>query len=115
MTDHAVTSPEVVDLARRVQVVHDPALDAGYPAGRPARVRILLRDGSERSAAADLPRGDAGRAFSRTELAAKSARLLTHAFGDAGCEVLTAVHELGARGRARGVGSALRRAAGQLR
>ena len=68
MTDDAVTAPDVLDLARRVRVVHDPELDAGYPAGRPARVRVTLRDGGERSAAADRPRGDADRAFSRAEL-----------------------------------------------
>jgi 2-methylcitrate dehydratase PrpD len=115
MTDDAVTAPDVVDLARRVRVVHDPELDEGYPAGRPARVRVTLRDGSERSAAADRPRGDADRAFSRAELAGKSARLLAHRFGDAGADVLAAVHALGGDGRARDVGAALLRAAGTAR
>jgi 2-methylcitrate dehydratase PrpD len=115
LTDAAVTAPDVVDLARRVAVVHDPALDDGYPAGRPARVRMTLRDGSELAAAADRPRGDADRAFTRAELAAKSARLLTSRFGDAGRDVLAAVHALAVDGRARDVGSALRRAAGGLR
>jgi 2-methylcitrate dehydratase PrpD len=111
MTDDAVTAPDVLDLARRVRVVHDPDLDEGYPDGRPARVRVRLRDGTERSATADRPRGDADRAFSRAELAAKSARLLAHRFGDAGADVLAAIHGLGGDGRARDVGAALRRAA----
>jgi 2-methylcitrate dehydratase PrpD len=115
LTDDAVTAPDVVDLARRVRVVHDPDLDDGYPAGRPARVRLVLRDGEEHTAAADRPRGDADRAFSRAELAAKAGRLLAHRFGDAGADVLTAVHALAADGRARDVGAALRRAAGGLR
>jgi 2-methylcitrate dehydratase PrpD len=115
MTDDAVTAPDVVDLARRVRVVHDPALDDGYPAGRPARVRVTLRDGSEHGAAADRPRGDADRAFSRPELAGKAARLLAHRFGDAGADVLAAVHALADGGRARDTGAALRRAAGGLR
>jgi 2-methylcitrate dehydratase PrpD len=115
MTDDVVTAPDVVDLAGRVRVVHDPELDEGYPAGRPARVRVTLRDGGERCAAADRPRGDADRAFSRAELAAKSARLLAHRFGDAGADVLATVHALGTDGRARAVGAALRRAAGTAR
>ena len=49
-------------LAARVTVCHDPALDDGYPAGRPARVRVVRADGSELTASADLPRGDAERA-----------------------------------------------------
>lgn len=115
LTDEAVTAPDVVDLARRVQVVHDPTLDAGYPTGRPARVRVTLADGGEHTAGADRPRGDADRAFSRAELAGKAGRLLTSRFGDGGRDVLTAVHTLAAGARARDVGTALRRAARGLR
>jgi 2-methylcitrate dehydratase PrpD len=115
LTEEGVAAPDVVDLARRVRVVHDASLDAGYPAGRPARVRVTLRDGSERTAAADRPRGDADRAFTRAELAGKAGRLLAHRFGDAGWGVQTAVHALAAAGRARDVGAALRRAAGGSR
>jgi len=115
MTDEVVTAPDVVDLARRVQVMHDPSLDDGYPAGRPARVLITLGDGSERTASADRPRGDADQGFTRAELAAKAGRLLAHRFGDAGRDVMTAVHALAAGGAARDVGTALRRAAGGLR
>jgi 2-methylcitrate dehydratase PrpD len=115
MNDDVVTAADVVDLARRVRVVHDPSLDEGYPAGRPARVRVTLGDGSERTASADRPRGDADRAFSRAELAGKADRLLASRFGDAGRDVLTAVHALAAGGGARDVGTALRRAAGGLR
>jgi 2-methylcitrate dehydratase PrpD len=115
LTDDVVTDPDVVDLARRVRVVHDPLLDAGYPGGRPARIRVALRDGTERTAGADRPRGDADRAFSRAELAGKAERLLTHRFGDGGRDVLTAVHALAAEGRARDVGATLRGAARGLR
>jgi 2-methylcitrate dehydratase PrpD len=115
LTDDAVTDPDVVDLARRVRVVHDPSLDAGYPDGRPARIRVALRDGTERTAGADRPRGDADRAFSRAELAGKAGRLLAHRFGDGGRDVLTAVHALAAEGRARDVGATLRGAARGLR
>lgn len=111
MTDRMVTSAGVRDLASRVRVVHDPALDAGYPAGRPAQVRVLLADGTVRDASTARPRGDAERAFTREELAAKASRLLTHVFGGAGALVLQAVHGLAVGGRARDVGRAVREAA----
>ncbi|MGY1721470.1 MmgE/PrpD family protein [Blastococcus sp. SYSU DS0533] len=106
-----VTAPQVQDLAGRVRVVHDPALDAGYPAGRPARVRVELADGTEEHAEADRPRGDADRAFTRPELAAKADRLLGARFGAAGPGVLAAVHALADGGTPRELGAALRRAA----
>ncbi|MDP5181222.1 MmgE/PrpD family protein [Blastococcus sp. BMG 814] len=106
-----VTAPEVRELAGRVRVVHDPALDAGYPAGRPARVRVELTDGTEQHAEAGRPRGDADRAFPRTELAAKAGRLLGARFGAGGPELLAAVHALADGGTPRGLGAALRRAA----
>ncbi|WNV76180.1 MmgE/PrpD family protein [Geodermatophilus sp. DSM 44513] len=111
MTSAVVTSPAVRDLAARVRVVHDATLDAGYPAGRPASVRLTLADGGTRTAAAARPRGDADRAFSRAELAAKAERLLVARFGTAGRSVLAAVHALADGGDARTVGAALRRAA----
>ena len=116
LVDATVTSAPVRALAERVRVVHDPALDAGYPAGRPARVRVRLAGRGQLTAAADRPRGDADRAFGRAELAAKATRLLTRRFGAAGAEdVLAAVHALADGGTTRGLGAALRRAAGGAR
>jgi 2-methylcitrate dehydratase PrpD len=111
LDDATVGSPAVRDLAARVRVVHDPDLDAGYPAGRPARVRVVLADGSAVHASADRPRGDADRAFSRAELAAKAARLLAARFGEHGGPVLDALAALADGGPARAVGTALRDAA----
>ncbi|MGY2064287.1 MmgE/PrpD family protein [Blastococcus sp. SYSU DS0619] len=110
-----VRAPEVRELAGRVRVVHDPALDDGYPAGRPARVRVELADGSEHHAEAGRPRGDADRAFSRSELAAKAGRLLTARFGAAGPDLVAAVHALADGGTPRELGAALRRATGGAR
>ncbi len=111
MVDDTVLSPAVVGLARTVRVVHDPGLDAGYPAGRPSRVDVVLRDGTELSASSGRPRGDADRAFDRPRLAAKAARLLTHRFGGGGPAVLRAAHDLAHGGDARDLGRALRTAA----
>ncbi|GIF63649.1 hypothetical protein Ais01nite_16840 [Asanoa ishikariensis] len=111
MTAEVVRSPAVRELAARVDVHHDPALDAGYPAGRPARVRVVRADGSELTASADLPRGDDTRAFDRDALRAKARRLIGHRFpGHAGA-VLAAVDGLATGGSARDLGAALRAAA----
>lgn len=113
MTNATVTSDAVRELARRVRVAHDPALDAGYPAGRPARVRIRLRDGTVLTGRADRPRGDADRALDRTRLRAKADRLLTGRFGaDAGRAVLAAAHGLATGDTPRELGERLRAAAG---
>lgn len=112
LTAERVMSCDVRDLASRVTVVHDPALDDGYPAGRPARVRVQLLDGSRREATAGLPRGDDDHRWSREALRRKATRLLTGRFGSAGNDVLAAVHALAAGGDARGLGLQIRSAAG---
>jgi 2-methylcitrate dehydratase PrpD len=112
VTDERVRATDVRDLASRVEVVHDPALDAGYPAGRPARVTVVLRDGATLEATAERPRGDADRALSRDELRAKAARLLTGCFGEAGAAVLQAVHGLATGLPVATLGHTIRSAAG---
>ncbi len=114
MTTGTVASPAVQDLAERVRVIHDPALDVGYPDGRPARVTVVLRDGTVRTAAGDRPRGDADRALDRGQLRAKAERLLTSRFGNAGSDVLAAVHALADGGTPRQWGERLRAAAGEV-
>lgn len=112
LTAARVASRDVRDLAARVTVVHDPALDEGYPAGRPARVCVHLLDGSRREATAGLPRGDDDHRWSREALQRKATRLLTGQFGSAGVDVLAAVHALATGGDARGLGQQIRSAAG---
>ena len=112
VTDERVLAAEVRNLASRVEVIHDPALDAGYPAGRPARVTVVLWDGATVEAAADRPRGDADRALSRDELRTKAARLLTDRFGEAGAGVLEAIHGLVTGVPVATLGQTIRSAAG---
>ncbi|MEO7236600.1 MAG: hypothetical protein ABIW80_14660, partial [Lapillicoccus sp.] len=113
MTDERVRAADVCELAARVTVVHDPALDTAYPSGRPARVTAHLRDGSLHEAGADRPRGDADRALSRDALRDKAYRLLTGRFGDAGSAVLEAVHGVGAGMPVAELGRAIRHAGGE--
>ncbi|SCG68029.1 MmgE/PrpD family protein [Micromonospora humi] len=110
LTARSVCSAPVRELAARVEVRHDPALDAGYPAGRPARVRVERADGSVLTGAADLPRGDGARAFGRDVSRAKARRLLGHRFPGHADVVLTAIDGL-ATGGVRALGAALRAAA----
>lgn len=112
LTSERVMSSDVRDLASRVTVVHDPGLDSGYPAGRPAHVRVELRDGSRLEATAGLPRGDDQRRWSREALRDKATRLLTGRFGSAGEDILGAVHALASGGDARDLGLLIRAAGG---
>ncbi|MEQ4299977.1 MmgE/PrpD family protein [Plantactinospora sp. B6F1] len=111
MTTGTVRSAAVTELAARVRVVHDPELDQGYPAGRPARVRVLLTDGTELLGRADRPRGDADRGFSRAELRGKARRLLAHRFPGRADALLGAVDALATGGTAGELGFRFRRAA----
>ena len=108
----AVGAPAVGDLADRVHVVHDPDLDAGYPNGRPARVAVLLRDGTTRTANCTRPRGDADRWLNRDQLADKAIRLFNRRFQAQGPALLAAIRTLADDRPVRTVGGALRRAAG---
>lgn len=115
LTHERVQADDVRDLASRVEVVHDPTLDAGYPGGRPARVHVVMRDGSCREAAASRPRGDADRSFSRATMREKASRLLIGRFGAPGQNLLDAVHALAAGGDARNLGQQIRMATGAPR
>jgi 2-methylcitrate dehydratase PrpD len=42
----ALADPIVLTLADRVEVIHDPALDAYYPGQYPSSIEVTLRDGS---------------------------------------------------------------------
>lgn len=66
-------------LAERVVVRHDPALDAGYPAGRPAVVRVWSRTGRRFSAEARFHPGDREVPLGPAELDAVNAGLLAAA------------------------------------
>ena len=94
-----LADPLVTSLARRVRVVHDPALDAGYPAGRPAVVTVTMTGGEARKAHAGRPRGDGPGALADPAVAAKPRRLLTAAVGATAADsLLAAVDGLGERG-----------------
>lgn len=53
-----VETPAIQDLARRVEVVEDPAMTAQLPGKRPARVTVTLTSGAVLTAATETNRGD---------------------------------------------------------
>jgi 2-methylcitrate dehydratase PrpD len=92
LTDARVGAPAVRQLAQQVEVVADPALEGGYPSGRPSWVTLFLHGGSSVSATSLRPRGDADGALGRQAITRKRDRLLHEAFGD-GAEALATVLE----------------------
>lgn len=107
-TSRWMDDPSVRELARRVEVRHDPTLDAGYPSGRPAVVTMGKRDGTVAEARAGRPRGDGSAALDDPTVADKPLNLLTATVGaDRGRAVLEAVASLSEAG-IRPLGSALR-------
>lgn len=76
-SDEARADASLADLADRVTVHHDPALDARLPHERVARVLVRTRDGQEYSAEVPNPIGDeAYHPFGRAEITAKITGLL---------------------------------------
>ncbi|MBO4160697.1 MmgE/PrpD family protein [Micromonospora antibiotica] len=63
-------------LAERVTVRHDPGLDQGYPAGRPAVVEVTTRSGARLTGRARFHHGDREDPMTADELAAVDAALL---------------------------------------
>jgi 2-methylcitrate dehydratase PrpD len=81
-------APERYDEARvralmdRVMCVHDPDLDAEYPARWPAWVEVRTTDGGQYRERVDHPRGDPENPLGVAELAAKFAQLTRHCYDD---------------------------------
>ena len=70
-TWEAVRRPDVLALAQKVRVSHDPAMSQRLPAERPARVLLRLKDGRQLVAEAGVNRGDDASPYTREELRAK--------------------------------------------
>ena len=70
-TWEAVRRPDVLALAQKVRVSHDPAMSQRLPAERPARVLMRLNDGRQLLAEAGVNRGDDASPYTREELRAK--------------------------------------------
>lgn len=67
----APPDPEVLDAASRIEVVADEELSPRYPHGRPALVRVHLKDGVVHEHFVDLPRRERGDPVAKEELEGK--------------------------------------------
>ena len=69
--DRRIHDPAILELARRVRVSADAAIDGRYPQVTPTRVEIRLRNGEVLRNQVDMPRGDPRTPMSQHELLAK--------------------------------------------
>ena len=77
----ALHQAETLALAARVVVREDPALTARLPGLRPARLRVLLRDGTVREAAVETNRGDTEDPYETADIVAKFHELADPVWG----------------------------------
>lgn len=68
LSKSSLENPDVLALAQRVVLEHDPGLEGRYPATTPARVRIDTRDGETYTEERNTADGDPDRPFSDAQL-----------------------------------------------
>jgi 2-methylcitrate dehydratase PrpD len=71
LDERTIADPAVRALAARIQVIHDPALDAQYPAAWPHHLRIVLDDGRTLQAVSANPPGGIDQPMRREQIVAK--------------------------------------------
>lgn len=79
----ALGREDILALAARVQVREDAALTARLPGLRPARLRVVLKDGSELRAAVETNRGDTEDPYGEEDIIAKFHELTDPVWGRA--------------------------------
>ena len=84
LTTVTLHDPDVQDMMARIRVVHDPNLDADYPAGRPTRISIGLHNGQTVEETVVHPLGDHTNPLSDEALRQKARDLLSIRFPDDG-------------------------------
>lgn len=74
-TPEMLSDPRIASLASRVTVVEDPAYTAMTPARRPARVKLVFKDGTRRAQVVYGSKGDPDQPMTDSELEGKFIRL----------------------------------------
>src|SRR5690606_25052502 len=87
-TDDSIVDQETLALAERITFAPDPDLDRLYPAAWPSIATARLRDGSERVARIDHPRGDPEAGVTGNDLTAKFVMLTGGILGEEGARSL---------------------------
>jgi 2-methylcitrate dehydratase len=62
---------DVKAMLQKLTCVHDPKMDTGFPANRPSRVTVTLRNGAVLSKEAPFPKGDPRNPMSDEDIARK--------------------------------------------
>lgn len=70
-TEKMIKNSEVLSLARRTRIIHDPELDKVYPKLWPAKTKIKTKDGKTYEARVDISKGDPGNPLTEEELQEK--------------------------------------------
>jgi aconitate decarboxylase len=70
-SEKKLADPQVLELARRVEVVEDPDINRVYPERYANRVEIVLRDGRRFETRVDYAKGSTGQPLSLPEVAEK--------------------------------------------
>jgi 2-methylcitrate dehydratase PrpD len=89
VSEENLQKPEILDLARKVQVVVDPEINSQFPAKTVARVTIHTARGQFQTTV-EYPRGNPENPLSDDELRAKFRSLTTRILGEKACENLQA-------------------------
>jgi 2-methylcitrate dehydratase PrpD len=77
----AFADPAVLDLATRVEMIEVPEMTRNFPREIPARIRIVLKDGTVREGKCDVPKGERGNPHAPQELERKFHQLATPVWG----------------------------------
>lgn len=110
LTDKNLHSDDVQEVMTRISVRHDPALDAFYPAGRPARVTVTLENGDSLTELVVEPLGDSTNPLDKKARRDKAVRLLSYRFAPHDADrVAQAVEHYTAGESVTGLTQALRR------
>lgn len=80
-TQERLRDPQVRDFLDRVEMAHDPEIEAAYPDRWIGLVEVETTDGRVLRARVDAPRGDPDNTLTRTEIEAKARRLAVSAGG----------------------------------
>lgn len=80
LDDRLWERPEVKAMLKKIRCVHDRSMDPRFPAERPSRVTVTLRDGARYSSEFPYPKGDPRLPLTDDDLRAKLASLAPAAF-----------------------------------
>jgi 2-methylcitrate dehydratase PrpD len=79
----AFANPAVLDLAARVDMIEVPELNKNFPQEIPARLKIVLKDGTTYEGKCDMPKGERDNPHSPQEIERKYYQLAAPVWGEA--------------------------------